>query len=166
MSETKKLFRLPRKFCEEMWFPALLSGEYKQGIGELLLASDDDYDDEGEHLQPSIHEDGEQYCCLGVAGVACGISKDLLVGQCFIQYIVGDFDDQTTQLYKKAAELGYPEELIEGSGKEVRDGGNYTLASRLSGMNDGGCHSFADIHAWIVENVELYDKVEVNAEKL
>lgn len=48
--------KLPPEF-KKKWVEALRSGKYKQGSGQLYS---DDY---------------KKYCCLGVAGSICGISK-------------------------------------------------------------------------------------------
>jgi hypothetical protein len=58
----EKQYKLPKKWTEEKWFPALLSGEYKQGMGSLYQKEDN------------------LYCCLGVAGAVCGISNDIMNG--------------------------------------------------------------------------------------
>lgn len=149
MSEKK--YRLPRKFAEEVWFPALLSGEYQQGHSELCSLGN------VENSNGDIPQ-SDTYCCLGVAGIACGIPKKTMQGLSYVE-----LDTETAQRdadYTRIAELGkialkhnYPKELFW-----TRNIGLGSLASYCADLNDSEEYSFEKIVEAIRENVELYDE--------
>lgn len=91
------------------WLAALRSGEYKQGRFELYKAMTD------------------RYCCLGVAGLLCGYTKEGMDGWNCLQSFVN------------APEL-------------IRVGAQNGVAASLIEMNDQG-HSFAEIADYIEANL-------------
>lgn len=150
MSEKK--YRLPRKFAEEVWFPALLSGEYQQGHSELCSLGN------VENSNGDIPQ-SDTYCCLGVAGIACGIPKELMVGLSYVEvkreHKVSSDEAITLDILTKAAiAAGYPKELLW----QPETVENACLAAYCADLNDSEKYSFEKIVEAIRENVELYDE--------
>ena len=137
----KKKYRLPKRWTEEKWFPALLSGEYEQGMEYLYYPP---YEDDIIGKVPG------QYCCLGVTGVVCGIPKDSLAYQVMIEQDKTSYDQYLVQ---EANKYGYPNELISLQCEQQY----IDLPNQLADLNDTGS-TFAEIIEWIKENVELYDE--------
>ena len=140
MSEQKEQFRLPKPFAEN-WLTALRSGEYIQTQSTLVL----------------IRETPE-YCCLGVAGVICGLSNDELggwgsLGELMTETCQEDFDSDEYVAYvnherEKLLSLGLPDELLHDS--------KGSLSGELIKLNDVSGYTFPQIADWVEENVELY----------
>lgn len=105
--------KLPTAF-KFKWVKALRSGKYKQGATELYNKTDN------------------TYCCLGVAGVLCGIKENDLSNEGVFEEASFDRD-----ILKKI-----PKILVSGE-----DGNR--LVSKLIDMNDSGKHSFNRIAAYI-----------------
>jgi len=121
----KKKFKLPKDFATK-WISALRSGEYKQGLGWLA-------------------DEDNRYCCLGIAGLLCGIPKEKMEGiGLFHNFQVRDKFDMNI----------IPKELI---GNNNNDSDYNELASKLVEMNDNG-DSFFLIADWIEKNVEFYEE--------
>lgn len=110
---TTKQYQLPREFAEK-WVKALRSGEYKQGQIKL--------------------QKGDEYCCLGVAGILCGLGDHDLLDHSL-------FYNQTNAIHL------LPSEIV---GLASRN----TLVGSLTTMNDSG-KSFPEIADWIEQNVEF-----------
>lgn len=109
--------KLPEDF-KAKWIAALRSGQYHQGTGSLY----DDFSD--------------SYCCLGVAGVVCGMTKDELKDRVFVGPNEPD--------YARPNEL-FPSILIHPSLED-------DLSLVLSRMNDDG-KSFSEIADYIETNL-------------
>lgn len=101
---------LDKKF-KNKWIKALKGGKFTQGEGRLYKKD----------------ESGEKYCCLGVAGIICGIPKEML--------------------YKSFLER-YP--LSYNIPKDIK--GQKEVAAHLANMNDNG-KSFEEIADYIKKNL-------------
>jgi hypothetical protein len=126
----EKQFKLPTEFTLK-WLEALRSGEYKQGKGYLYNSVDN------------------TYCCLGVAGVVCGMDKDkldeyngfgnfgngIMPNENVPKQLITDYDDNTQLVYHLT-------------------GRNDGLKS-LNNNPTGDMLTFAEIADWIENNVEL-----------
>lgn len=107
------------------WLAELRSGKHKQGRNTM-------YDTATDGL-----------CCLAVAGLVCGLSKDEMAGVDIItQRLRNDVPEKKLALSKKAADLHYPEMLaaMDSVGKDLAE------------MNDDG-KSFSEIADWIETNL-------------
>ena len=115
-----KQYKLPKEFATK-WLIALRSGKYKQTRNMLVRKVKNTY----------------EYCCLGVAGVVCGISEKRML--------------DTGVIYRRKQEdfPEYPKELLASLEKD-------NLAYKLGNMNDSGVYSFPMIADWLEENVEFY----------
>ena len=100
-----KYKKLPKRL-KDKWVKALLSGKYKQRKGVLVL-------------------NGE-YCCLGVLGVACGIS-------------VAEMSDRNNLSDVNRDDI-------------IGDDSDHSLQNKLIHMNDGQNRSFK----WIAAYVKRY----------
>ena len=105
--------KLPEQFKKD-WVAALRSGTYKQGKN---------------HLQ-----DGDAYCCLGVAAVIAGYNFD------------PDTDNDLTLLYDA------PPEVCEPLNQTML-GDDCSVEGHLICMNDNMGSSFEQIATWIEENL-------------
>jgi hypothetical protein len=107
------------------WVAALRSGEYTQGRHVMYNVTDD------------------SLCCLAVAGLLCGLSKDEMNG---VQILNIEHDAKTNELAlaQKAIPLGYPSVLIRN--------GSGCPAVILAEKNDGG-KSFLEIADYIEANL-------------
>lgn len=144
----KEKYRLPKKFVQEIWLPALRSGKYQQGIGALLEGDYDYHEFINDGLEDAAQESLDEcnsYCCLGVAAIACGMRKHLLLDESFVEDKAA-----SEELLKEAKECGYPYELI-------MVGNDNGLLETLSKMNDEELKTFDEIADWIEQEVELYD---------
>lgn len=114
-----KRFRLPKKFADN-WLNELRNGGHSQGQDELF------------------NNQSYRYCCLGIAGLVCGLDNDQM--------------DRLDVLYPYLCELDdvtIPLELLG----EPRDN---KLVSNLTQMNDEENKSFSEIADWVENNCELY----------
>lgn len=93
-----KNYTLPKEFTEK-WLTALRSGEYKQ-------------------IQNTLCKDGG-YCCLGIAGLTCGLQDSLM----------SKHDDL---FYDAIPKDNLPKELFLG----MAETGRQDLQSVLAGLND------------------------------
>ena len=109
--------KLPKAF-KKKWVNALRSGNFQQGSSHLFDSDDN------------------TYCCIGVAGVVCGIPKTKLDGIGFL--------DSETKVNLLAEKNKVPKILIESA----VESGEKTLAIHLAEMNDGP-NSFKQIAAYI-----------------
>jgi hypothetical protein len=110
-----KEVRLPKAF-KKKWIAALRSGEYKQGK-EMLY-----------------NHDTKEYCCLGVAGIICGLEKHDINGSGLLQEANGYGLEKV------------PELLV---GSDEKDDSDYNIiADKLTIMNDNG-KSFNYIASYI-----------------
>lgn len=106
--------RLPKRF-KEKWIKALRSGKYKQS----------------KHYLYSKGEDG--YCCLGVAGIVCGLDKECLRGY---------------QLLEDGLGIEQIPKMICGS--TVKSNEDYNpIVDKLTNMNDNKNKSFNYIASYI-----------------
>ena len=124
--ENVKDFKLPKVFAEK-WLIALRSGVYSQGR-EMLYNKEED-----------------SYCCIGVAGHICQISKRSMNEK-------GIFAGEHFKLstLKKYIKLGLPVELTANNNVD-------SLTNALASMNDDG-NTFEEIADWVIENVEFYEE--------
>jgi len=106
--------KLPKRF-KDKWLKALRSGEYTQG--DSLL-----------------YNDNNQYCCLGVGAVICGVPKIEILNFSYIGE--GDFNSLIKQ-YK------IPKQIVGNDRNEI--------VRKLSSFNDKGL-SFK----WIAAYIERY----------
>ncbi len=102
--------KLPEDF-KKRWLEALRSGKYRKGRKRLYTPKG--YNDEKEM-------DDDEYCCLGVAAVICGVRKE------------GLFDDDVPQLFihEFFGSAGIVPPVLCGGTKE-----NY-IVDRLVDLND------------------------------
>jgi hypothetical protein len=121
-----KKFSLPAPFARE-WMNKLRSGDYKQGKGYLF--------------------NKDNFCCLGVAGVVCGVDASDMDNVCAISSIFEFHEkDNPDDPLPKGVE-NVPDILT------LEDG----LTSILINMNDDEDKSFEEIADWIEENVEFVE---------
>ena len=94
--------KLPKKFREK-WLKALRSGEYKQIEGELHNSSG--------------------FCCMGVAGVICGLLEEDLYGVGRLDAGVTDIDDIPSNILS----TDFAEECMRknDNGKSFKEIANY-----------------------------------------
>src|SRR6187402_2867644 len=114
--------KLPKDF-KEKWIKALRSGSYPQTTGTLFR----EYPSE-------ITSNNAGYCCLGVAGAVCGLSKERLSGN-------GSFHEYSEEYLE---EYGVPKTLRGGIGDD-------RIVNHLVSMNDSEKLSFNEIADWIEE---------------
>lgn len=113
--------KLPADF-KAKWVAALRSGEYKQGVSYLW------------------NEEKDSFCCLGVAGVLCGIPKNVMKYRPWFHHLP----------------LGIP---IESVPPLLRPGLSTSngIPEKLAEMNDGRMgerwHSFSEIADYIEANL-------------
>jgi hypothetical protein len=118
---------------KQKWLNALRSGEYKQGIGALRKATEDEngkYDD-------------KEYCCLGVL---CDILEPKKWKVSDNGYGVKEWGNGN-----EAEPTAFPrEKLMEelGLNKVVSRSSDDTIAQKLAFMNDEG-KTFTQIANWI-----------------
>lgn len=119
------------KVIGEKWIEALESGEYEQGTVSL-------YNDET-----------NQYCCLGVLGVVCGISQENLNGMGYFTdvFSLEDQSDKDFLFQPLISSLETPIKLPDDRITEVQ--------TKLTIMNDSERKSFKEIASWLRENLEL-----------
>lgn len=110
-----KKYTLPNEFGEK-WVEALRSGEYEQGDGSLFK------------------KETCAFCCLGVAGLICGLEKDDMQN-------VGDLSDIDFISKNKM-----PIQLFD-------DG--YYLQLEAMDLNDNQKMSFPQIADWLEQNVKF-----------
>jgi len=118
----EKKFRLPKEFATR-WVAALRSGEYKQGNGTLRM----------------LYDDGNHYCCLGVAIKMNGVDD---------KNIFGGYPNIESNAEILAA---VPLELLMGST------GDGSLGAECVDLNDIENKSFPEIADWLEQNVEFYE---------
>lgn len=111
--------KLPEDF-KKKWIAALRSGEYKQG--QTCLYS----------------PDANSYCCLGVAGVLCGVATNQMAYKSQFGTYMPHEDDLI------APPLGMPGLLSHDD--------LYDTAHHLARMNDNG-KSFSEIADYIEANL-------------
>lgn len=112
------------------WIAALRSGEYAQGSGSLVDTQE---------------EDGtQQFCCLGVLGLICGITIDDMERQSDL----GDVEREDL--------LGPWNDPADHARSFMSDNPatHTTLQRKLAGMNDTG-KTFPEIADWIDTNVPV-----------
>jgi hypothetical protein len=125
--------KLPEDF-KQRWVAALRSGQYEQGT-QVLCDS----------------ENGP-VCCLAVAGLVCGLTRDEMQRQTMVPLMEADgMPSHKLNLLNRANEVGYPKMLREGVD------GLMSIGGKLARMNDG-CdgerkHSFSEIADWIEQNL-------------
>ena len=119
--------KLPKEF-KEKFLAELRSGKHKQGKSVMYNPADD------------------SLCCLAVAGLVCGLTKDEMAGVDILT-AENDYDDPSGRKNpssKKAIhQLGYPLVLTASYDTKGCD---------LASMNDSG-KSFSEIADWIEENL-------------
>lgn len=127
----QKKFKLPKEFTIK-WLEALRSGKYPQAEEELF--------------------NGTGYCCIGVAGMICGIPKKQLIDR---SLFVENSSNQHGGYSKEQLDsfIVLPKELLGAFSNDSLVG---SLVNRNDGMSGFKKHSFSEIADWIEENVELY----------
>jgi len=125
MIETEKQYRLPKWFADK-WLEALESGEYKQAKEALKR-----------NLYGPV---GIGYCCIGVAGLVCGIHSHNLYGD----YL----NSNNTKGYRVPKELMW------------EHNNHNDLSNMLSFLNDDEGFTFHQIAQWVRDNVEIYEEEE------
>lgn len=108
------------------WIEALRSGKYKQGKGRLYTFNNNNNE--------------STYCCLGVAGLVCGLSNETLDGY----YSYGE--RCSNNRYESFEPIEIPVQLIYRHNKT-------SIARELWTMNDIDERTFEQIADWIEENL-------------
>lgn len=124
----EKQFRFPKKIGDK-WIKALKSKKYKQSGGFL--------------------KNSEGYCCLGVLGTICGLTKKELEGKYWLR--LHDVHVEGIEHYFEKAEqlINIPKEAIGADFDNM-------LVEELSRRNDQKI-PFIEIAEWIKNNVEFYE---------
>lgn len=128
----EKQYKLPREFGEK-WLAALRSGEYKQTLYKLWRPTTDSL--------AIIGKRSSGYCCLGVAGIICGVPSHYLA--------------KYTQYASFAS--GLEIDLVPW---ELHTDKNKAFVTTLMSMNDSG-KTFTEIADWIEDHTEFYEEEEV-----
>lgn len=117
-----KDIRLPKLF-KKKWLIALRSGNYKQGTCNLVY--------------------NNKYCCLGVAGIVCGLSNEEMKGKGL--FILTNNPDLG---------LGFTEEQIKKVPVLLRGRGSMnSIVNDLCHKNDSGTYNFSKIADYIEKNL-------------
>lgn len=159
MKTKKTKLRLPKEFAEK-WLEALRSGDYKQGIEELFHQ---DYNDSSE-IQ-------ESFCCLGVACVRAGISKDVIESAGLIDedyFLIEELEDFIKQgLPKELTGFNYLTRVLtalnDGTSLEyLKKFGDFKFDKIDYNLNSESCFSltFPQIADFIENNVEFYKEIK------
>lgn len=159
----EKQFRLPKTFALA-WVEALRSGKFTQGSGKLTNQLD-------ETKERTDNIEDYKFCCLGVAGVVCGIPPSELTGGFFVsdkEYtraipieIVANSDySVANQLVSLLFNMN--DNLVSNfllTGHNVRPEVNEKIIEAFSNQK---CYSFTfpEIADFIEDNVEFYEEEE------